>query len=209
MSRTSLQLINLSNDSTHRNIVIFQKNTSAEEGQPCVAWHVIAGTRPGSLHHFSYTSELNLSAGNAYDHSANAVPVQPGNCYRVARAGEGFIFEETGMASALLGEVELYNNLDEVSVHANMFKDGKLLAVSGPVRPGQTTCFSFRDKIMMGVLPFVEQGDLINFDMAAKSACEIDLRNVESADIVLRDGKPGELPFVFSLENVTQRGQTV
>ena len=60
--------------------------------------------------------------------------------------------------SGVINEIEMRKSLPQSSVSANIFRDGKLLAIKKNLVPGQKAVFAFHPVLYIGIASRVEEG---------------------------------------------------
>ncbi len=202
-SAIKLNFINHSNDHNNSSVVIFQKNVSTNFDEIAVAWKVIENCGQGWHHPFVFPMEFQAGASDSWGNHTPPLDAQMGQQFQVVRGESGDQFELSGESTSPT-EVEIKNSLPQGSINANIFKDGKLLAVKSAVSPEQKAVFSFKPTIFMGVVSQVQEGQIMNSAIISSINTEIGLLGISSADIVMTGGGvgPNASPFQFTLENI-------
>lgn len=204
MNGIKLNFINSSNDKNNSSIVIFQKNVATGFDEIAVAWKVIKNCTTGSHHKLEFPLDLQLSAADAWGNELiTPVDVGNGNKYQIYKDLSGNQLRYVGPGSRTK-EVQLKNSLNEGSIDARIFRDGKLLALKTGVSPDQKAVFEFKPSIWIGVASQIEEGDIIDSANIPDVNTEINLLGIKAADIVMKGGGTGEkaTKFEFVLENV-------
>lgn len=203
MTNIQLNFINNSNDVNNSDILIYQRNETNTLQQIVVAWMVIQNCGQGDNHPFTFPMELFLSASDSY---GNYTPQHlAANSQRWAMnltpSGDQLIFKDS---NGPLNEIQVLNELQTGAINANIYRDGKLLAVKTNVVPGQLVDFSFKPTIYIGVATEVEQGQILNSAILSEINTEISLMGIKSADIVMTGGGGGSTstPYSFNLQNI-------
>ena len=198
-----LNFINHSNDANNSEVVIFQKNVATDFDELAVAWRVIKNCGQGDNHPFNYPFQVTVSASDSYGNYTPQLDAQTGQSFHVYLSSSGTAVAYKGAASSP-NEIELLNDLQKGAVTANIYRDGKLIAVKTNVAPGQKAVFEFKPIIYIGVASQVEEGQVMNSAIISSINTEISLLGLKSADIVMTGGDPGAdaTPFEFTLENV-------
>ena len=197
-----LNFINNSNDANNSQIVIFQKNVAADVIDAPIAWTVIDNCGVGENHPFTWHTNMAVSSSDMSGNYTRQI---------IARPGQGFSAFHDGNADTLTpsnpsihpGEIEVANNMLDVSVNAHIFNSGKRVATQ-LLKPAQTARFEFNPVISIGATSQLREGDVLSAAVLAEIGTELTLRGVASADIVMTGGGvgPTATPLVFSLENV-------
>lgn len=198
-----LNFINQSNDQNNSQIVVFQKNVATNFDEIAVAWQVIKNCGVGSHHPFVYPIESAVAAEDSDGNITPLINAYNGQAFHMIRDNTGDVLKYFG-ASANPKEIEIRNDLVLGSIDAQIYKDGKLLAVKTGVAPGQKAVFEFKPTIWIGVVSEMEQGQVMNSAILNTVNTELSLLGIASADIVMTGGGPGSsaTPFMFALENV-------
>ncbi|RXK86887.1 hypothetical protein [Filimonas effusa] len=203
MPDIKLNFVNDSNDKNNSQIVIFQNNESFPFGDAVVAWTVIQNCGAGWNHPFSYPMKNTIAAGDSWGNFSPQLTADNGQRFSIIEDTSGDILKLTG-ESTDLKEIEVLNALERGAVSANIYKDGKLLAIKTDIAPGQKAVFQFKPTIWIGVASQVQEGEIVNSAVVSQINTEISLLGLKSADIVMRGGGPGHeaAPYTFSLENI-------
>lgn len=205
MSSTDIKLnfINRSNDTNNSQVVIFQKNAAAGFDETAIAWKVIQNCGQGDNHPFTYPMEMAAGASDSYGNYTPQLPAQNGQSFRMTLTASG---DTLGCAGSGCNphEVEVQNDLPQGAINANIYKDGKLLACTTPVVPGQKAVFEFKPTIWIGAASQIEEGEVMDSAILSSINTEISLLGIASADIVMTGGGPGpnSTAYQFNLENV-------
>ena len=203
MNPIKLNLINQSNSSDKLQVVVFQKNEASAYNELAIAWHVFSNLGYGDNHPFAFGPKLYVAASDSF---GNYTPKQ------LASGGQAFsvINNATGDAMKLTGQSEGNNEIDVINgmktgaVNACIYRDGLLLATQTGIPPGQKAVFSFNPTIWIGVASQAIQGEVMNSAILSQVNTEISLFGIQSADIIMSGGGPGQssTPFIFTLANV-------
>ena len=205
MSDIQLKVLNRSNDINNSNIVVFQKNVSADANVQTIAWRVIKNLGIGDYHPFTYPMAFEIAAKDA---NGNYMPNQKctnGQAFEVIMSSSGHVLQRASYPSSSPAEVQVYNNLSLGDIDAQCYRDGKLLAAKTNVSPGMKASFEFLPKIFIGMVSQIEQGAVMSSNIPVQFLTELDLLGVSEADIVLTGGGGGEeaTPFVFQMTNIS------
>lgn len=201
-----LNFINESNDSNHSQVVIFQKNVADNFGELAVAWKVIQNCGQGDNHPFVFPMSMQVGASDSYGNYTPQLDAQDGQMFQMALTTSGDRLVPAG-AGTSSREVQVLNSMPKGAIHANCYKDGKLLAARTSLAPQQKAVFAFKPSIWIGVASQVEQGQVMNSAILSNIHTELSLLGIASADIVMSGGGPDahSTPLSFSLENVVMR----
>ncbi len=199
-----LNFINNSNNSNNQQIVIFQKNVAAGFDELAVAWKVIQNCGHGENYPFVfYPFDYKVSTSDSYGNFTPQLSAESGQLFKVqlTPSGENLIYG--GMASSQT-QIEVLNLLQHGAVNANIYKDGRLLALKTSIAPEQRARFEFKPTIWIGVVSQVVEGHVMNSAIISQINTELSLLGIASADIVMTGGGVGSTstPFKFTLENV-------
>ncbi len=198
-----LNFINNSNDMNKSAIVLFQKNLASVADDAPIAWKVIPDSAPGLTHRFVFPTTIDVVATDA--EGAIAGPVSGwGSHYFVVGPQSAESAAAFGAAEAAAGEVQVRNALPGTSITANIFRDGRLLAVKAAVPPQQMAVFQLKPSLWVGAAAAVSEGQALDPETLSNVKTELSLLGLASADIVMSGGGGDVLatPFRFSLQNV-------
>lgn len=202
MSNTiKLNFINRSNDANNSDVVIFQKNVASNFDESHTAWKVIKNPSHKESHPINYSTNFQVAASDSYGNLTPHLAAHDGSAFEMVEEASGHTLQPSQYFASNIDEVEIRNNLTRSAINANCYKDGKLLATKCNIAPGQKAVFKFNPKLYIGVAPEIVEGEILNSAIISKINTEINLFEVQSADIVMTGG--GSEPFSFSLENVT------
>ena len=202
MSNTiTLNFVNESNDQNNSQIVIFQKDETANLDNTTVAWQVINNVGRGSHIPFEFSHEMSLVTTDNWGNGMNQpLAGRHGQMFRVHSDNSGQVLSYEG-AYPEQSELQVRNDLSNGSINANIYKDGKLLAKKLGITPGQKAVFKFEPTLWIGVVPQqIEEGQLLDSAIMKQINTELSLLGIKSADIVMTGG--GSEPYQFELENV-------
>lgn len=201
MSDIKLNFINQSNDQNNSSVVIFQQNVAIDFGEIAVAWKVIKNCGRNDNHPFvfpiGYTANVNDSFGNF----TQQIEAEHGQVYEAKEHPTGLVLDYASTATNA-NEIQVANQLQAGSINANIYKNGKLLAVKTNVVPAQKAVFEFKPTIWIGVVSEINEGDILNSAIINQINTELSLYGILSADIIMTGGGSKNEPLKFSLENV-------
>jgi hypothetical protein len=203
MSNIQLNLINQSNDQNNSQIVIFQKNVVTGFDEIAVAWQVIKNLGHGWHHMVNFPVDISVGAEDQDGNVSDLHTAVNGQQWSVVNTPNGHEIKLKGNASA--GDrVVIQNELQKGTINAQVYRDGKLLAVKTGVAPQQLAPFTFKPSIWVGIVSELQQGEIMNSAILTSVNTEISLIGIASADIVWTGGGPGSksTPFLFRLENI-------
>ena len=198
-----LNLINRSNDANNSQVVIFQRNPAAGVDALPVAWRVFGPLGQGDAYPFVYPLSTGISSMDPWGNYTPMMPVENGQLYGVAGTDSGDVLSLLGAASSPR-EIQCRNDLVQGAIAVSLYKSGKLLMMSPSVPPGQKAVFAFEPTLVIGVVPEMQEGEIMDSAIMSDINTELSLLGIASADIVMTGGGPGEsaTPFRFTLENV-------
>jgi len=199
MTAVILNFINNSDTVHGPQVVVFQKNTD-EQGyfQLPVAWKVIESGSYGDVYPFTFSMRNYLAIGDDFGNFSPKQTVQNDQCW--AFGGDPDIgLVMTGKAGDAR-TFEILNNKVSGAIHANVFKDGCLLASVPNIRPQNKVIFCFEPSIFIGVASETREGYAMNSAIAEKIDTKISLLGILSADIVMTGGT--DSPYTFTLQNI-------
>jgi hypothetical protein len=200
---TKLNFINASNDQNNSQIVIFQKNAAGPE--PAVAWKVIRNCGPGSNHPFVYPEAMSVNVIDGHGNHTALQPAEDGMMLSLTLQPSGHVLAPAGSAGT--GEVHVLNSLERGALTANLFRDGRLLAMRPWIYSGQRAMFKLRPTLWIGTMPQVEEGAVINSAILDSVTDEFPLFGATAIDIVMTGGGSGvdAPPLKFEFRNVSRR----
>jgi len=204
MNTVKLLFVNNSNDSNNSNVVIFQKNEVSSFDQLAIAWRVIRNCGKGDCHPFLFPNSMEVSASDSYRNFSNKLgDVKHGQLFHVFKEGTEPELAHVGKAPNE-NEIHVRNDREIGSIDAQIYRDGKLLAVKTNVVPAQSAAFQFEPTIWIGVVSQVQEEDVLNSAILSQVDKSFNLNGIASADIVMTGGGPGSCstPFHFELENI-------
>ena len=199
----NLQLINQSEEKNHSEVLIFQKNVATGFSELAVAWRVIQNLGQGDRHPFTYSTTLQVDAGDSWGNYTPQFTVAPGQAYQMsyARSGDQFLPYPPGAAAPT--DIDVLNNLPQGAISCNIYRSGRLVATKTAVAPGQKATFEFKPTIFIGVASEITEGQFLDSAVLSQVNTEIFLLGLKSADIIMTGGGPGSdsKPFQFTLAN--------
>jgi len=203
MPDIKLNFINKSNDQNNSEILIFQKNVTTGASEIAVAWQVLKNLGQNWHHVVNYPSAVSVAAADEEGNASDLHAAENGQTWSVIQTSSGHQVKYNGPAESPQC-VEINNDLPQGAIEAQIYKDGKLLAVTQGVHPGQKAVFEFKPTIWVGVASEVSEGDVIDSAIISDINTEISLLGIASADIVMTGGGSGQsaTPFTFTLQNV-------
>ena len=144
-----------------------------------------------------------IATEDSYGNFTPQVLANKGEQFHVEKQSSGSVLKIKGQAASPNG-IELANNLQQGSINANIYKNGKLLLSKTNITPEQKVVFEFKPTIWIGVASQVNEGELVSSAAVSSLNTEISLVGITSADIVMTGGGTGSnaTAFQFSLENV-------
>jgi hypothetical protein len=199
----SLNFINNSNDANNSQVVIFQKNVATNFDEVAVAWKVISFAGRGDSHRIEFPLTNSAAVAEAGGDAGAPVSAPNGTLLAAQDAGDGAVLTAAGSASSAK-EIQVLNQRARGSIDAQIYKDGRLLAVKTSVAPQQKAVFQFKPTIWIGVVSSVQEGELLDSAVLAQVNTELSLLGIASADIVISGGGPGPnaASIKFSLQNI-------
>lgn len=196
-----LTFINESNDANNSQIVIFQKNVAQDFADSAVAWRVIKNCARGWEHPFVYSMDIDIAASDSYGNQSPLLRAHDGQKWQMVTTASGDQIILSGQPAASPVEIELQNSLQQGSINAEIYRDGKLLGIKSGLAPMQKAVFQFRPTIYIGVVSQVEEGGVLSSAILSDINTEISLLGIEKADIIMTGGGvgPSAKPFEFHL----------
>ncbi len=201
-----LRLVNQSHDINNSSIVIFQKNVAKDSDEFAIAWRVIQNLGFQDYHPFTYP--LNFRVGVGYDWG-NYTPdyaATDGQRWEWVRDRTGDVLKLSSTPATNYEEVEIFHAQVEGAISGLIYRDGKLLARTTNISPGQKAVFKFLPKIFLGVVSQVEEGDVMDSAIISDINTEISLVGIRCADIIMTGGGggPDATQFQFNLANINR-----
>ena len=196
------RLINYSDACTLTHVVFFQMNELDPEGIPLV-WKVIHHCGYMNYHPFTYSTDLEISAGDSYGNYTAHMPAQPGTLYQAIRVPSGNQLAIKGKATNAR-QIQMVNDLPKGAVSANIFRSNRLLARQSPIAPRQRASFAFKPSIYVGTYSEIEAGEGLVAGVVPGRMIELSLLGLASADIIMTGGGTDEHaePYQFHLDNI-------
>jgi hypothetical protein len=201
----SLNFINNSNDANNSQVVIFQKNVATNFDEIAVAWKVISFAGRGDSHRIEFPLTNSAAVAEAGGDAGAAVSAPNGTLLSAQDAGDGAVLTTAGSASSAR-EIQVLNQRARGSIDAQIYKDGRLLAIKTSVAPQQKAVFQFKPTIWIGVVADIQEGEVLDSAVVSQVNTELALLGIASADIVMTGGGPGPnaRPYSFSLQNIVK-----
>ena len=198
-----LNLINRSNDINHTRYVLFQKNLATDYGELAYAWKVVRNLGYGDHHPFVYSTDVKVSAEDAWGNFTPHIAASPGQAFQMTRTPSGDRLIAAGCAASTT-EIDIRNSLLQGSINASVYRSGSLLARKTAVAPGQEAVFDFKPTLFIGAVSQVREGTAIDSAVISTTNTELSLLGIASADIVVTGGGGGvnSTAFAFNMENV-------
>lgn len=199
MQTAHLTLLNLAENAEPQQIVLWQEFMEEQLYGFNLAWRVISRLRYGWRHRFSF-SNLLLTFEDGWGNHTNPVPAEPGTTIRLAPAGKQKCIRT--LSTGIIGKISVHNDLQDRVMRANLWRDGRQLAVSRYLAPGGTTSFrNAGERIRMGVVPGIEEGAMLSGEVMARCPTELNLCGITRSSIVMLGAGygPAALPFSFHL----------
>lgn len=204
LSDTQLNFINRSDNVNNINVVVFQQNLAEDFGERTIAWTVIENCGQLDTYPFVYPLNFQVSACDAYGNHTPRQDATDGMAFEMVKDTSGDILRIADTPAASPAEVEIRNNLIRGAIHANVYRDGRLLASKTNVAPGQEAIFQIYPRIYIGIVPQIVESQVIPSAVVKRINTEFNLFGIASADIVMTGGGKGRsaLPFEFHMENI-------
>ncbi|HAD97467.1 MAG TPA: hypothetical protein DCG19_08675 [Cryomorphaceae bacterium] len=206
MSDIKLNLVNLSQDANNSSYVIFQKNASLDTAVQDVAWIVVKNLGINDNHPFVYPMGLTVSAQDSDGNYMPQIATENDSVHSVEMTPSGHrLSQSPGKKAANPREVELWNSLSQGAIHAEIYRNGKLLARKSNVVPGSKANFKFKPSIFIGCVSQLEEGAVMDSNVTVQHLQEIPLLGIKQADIVISGGGIGSeaTGYQFTLENIS------
>lgn len=204
MSAIKLNFINRSNDTNNSSVVIFEKNVATGFDELAIAWTVIQNCAVGDNHPFTYPMGITVEASDAWGNFTSQQPASPGQLFEMVKNTSGDVLVSSNTSASSPEVYEIRNILQQGSINAYCFRDGRICASKTGIAPGEKAGFSFKPTIWVGVASEVEEGAVIHSAILSNINTEINLLGISRADIVMTGGGagPDARPFQFNLENI-------
>jgi len=206
MDKIRLSIINRSNNVSNLNIVIFQRNFAQEFGEVAIAWKVIRNPGLEEKYTFTFSTSVNVTASDKYGNFSPSLFAYNGAAYEMVQNTSGDVLQLSSVPATNPNQFEVKNAHAHSGYSAHCYRDGSLIAKRTEMRPNETAVFEFKPQFFIGVVPDVEQGDVLDAVLISQINTQINLFGVTSADIVMTGG-PGsnDGEFSFTLENINKQ----
>lgn len=207
MDKIKLNFINKSNDSDNNNVVIFQQNVADNFRENAIAWKVIENSGRLDNHPFTFSMGYEISASDSYGNFTPMFYTYEGSVYEMVKDSAGNVLRATSNPAPNLSQIEIKNGLSSGIINANCYRNNRLIATKTNLKPGDKAVFEFYPRLFIGVVPEIEEGDVLDSATISQINSQINLFGITSADIVMTGGGPGNnsTPFNFSLENINKQ----
>lgn len=170
-----------------------------QPGVPIIAWKLIRDIGAGSFHPLTYSQKLEISVGDSDGNFTALIPAPPGSIFSAVNTGSGTQLVRDG-DSRRPEAIEVHNRLPSGKITAVIFRDNSPCAQLQDMPPNTRTFFSFEPTLYIEKTASVQEGNISTIITFAEEPVRLPLRNIASADIILKGG--GGAPFSFSLENI-------
>lgn len=210
-----ITFINQSYDENNSAIVIFQKNTALNLGESpkvktfhpdenTVAWKVLPNHGRDWTCTFNFPSEIYLAAQDSFGNKTPQEHVTYNQQWNIVQNENGLAIELDAQQPNHLEQIEVNNALESGSVHAQIYRDGKLLAVKPGIGAGHKVLFGFTPTIWIGIAAGIAEGEIIPANILNTIHTEIALTGMRKAKLIMRGGGTGAsaAPYEFFLEPV-------
>lgn len=129
-----LKITNNSKDATNSKNLIFEKNVATNFDELAIAWKVIEYCGQGDNHPFTFPIGLQVSASDSYGNYTPQPAPQNGQLFQMSPTSSGYrlVPADNGTSSK---EVLVLNKLPKGAINANIYMDGKLLAIKTSIEP--------------------------------------------------------------------------
>lgn len=196
-----ITFINHSNDMNNSSVVIFQKNQATSIDEIAVAWTVIQNCGRNWTRKFRYPQDTFVAAADSYGNVSGLHLANNGQKWMVTNTPSGHEFSLDPTPASSPEEMEIKNALTRGSIDAQVYKDGRLLAVKTGLSPEQKAVFSFKPTIFVGVVSEIVEGDVMNSAILSDINTEISLLGITKANLIMTGGGvgPDAVPFQFTL----------
>jgi len=207
--QTSLTFVNKSLTKKPPNVVLFQENTLAGEGNQPIAWQVIRHCAEGMNRCFSFDSEIQIAAGDSYENFTSPMTASPGKRYHVNSHDFGLRVDRAGDAFSST-QINVRNCLRQGTVNVRAYRSEKLLAQKSMLIPEQYAAFQFEPNLRVFALdmPDIRQGQPLPEGFFDYTVHKISLLGIVRANLIMAGGGAGHRAeaYRFHLEDV-ERGQ--
>lgn len=203
MQTAQLTLLNLAESAEPQQVVIWQDFMENPIHGFNVAWRVISRLRYGWQHRFSF-SNLLLTFEDGWGNHTQPVPAEPGNIISVAAAGRQKCVGS--LAAGDIARITVHNQMKDRAMRASLWRNGRQLAISRYLAPGDTTFFrNAGERIRLGVVPGIAEGTVLSGEVMARCPTELNLSGITRGPIVMLGAGygPAARPFSFHLMHVT------
>ncbi|KIA99599.1 aromatic ring-opening dioxygenase LigA [Flavobacterium sp. KMS] len=207
MDKIKLNFINKSNDAKNNNVVIFQQNAAQEFEKTAIAWKVIENSAKLDNHPFTFSMGYEVSACDSYGNFTPMFYTYEGTAYEMVMDNSGSVLRVASKPATNLSQIEIKNALPSGIIDANCYRNNRLIATKTNLKPGDKAVFEFYPRLFIGVVPEIEEGDILDSAIISQINSQINLFGITSADIVMTGGGPGNnsTPFYFNLENINKQ----
>lgn len=198
---TEITFINQSNDSGNHSIVIFQKNIATNFEEIAVAWRLLESVGRNWKHKFVVPADFYVGASDSWGNVSDLQLAANGQKWNVVRSASGDVLALDPTPASSMNAIEIKNSLSVGSIDAQIYKDGKLLAIKTGVSPQQKGVFEFKPTIWVGAVSNIEEGEIMNSAILSDINTEISLLGISKANLIMTGGGPGSSakPFKFTL----------
>lgn len=203
-STIQIRLINQSDYLGSPQVVMLQKNLIKDQKGGVVAWKVVRNLGKDDYHPFQFPLEIAIGATDSLGAQIGLpMMAQYGMRYAVVQDKTINKIVSDGPGSIENG-VELINQLKRGSINAQAYRNGQLLAAHSKTGPRRSAVLSFDQFIWIGVVPGVQEGNVLSPIDLAQVSTKLNLMGFRSADIVMTGGgnDPNVKPFNFELQNM-------
>lgn len=196
-----LTLVNEAFDLDRTAIVLFQRNRFAPSAQSQIVWHSIQYCGFGWNHPFDFSNTLRVSVTDAF---GNFSPAQD------ACPGSGFEFQCLHAGTTVKAHprlrpdqlITLTNRRLRGAIHANFVRNGKVVAQHRNLAPAQKAIFENDFELWVGLTKDDLGFDFVRTVDGIASPTKFSLRNIASADIIMRADPHSKHPVSFELTNI-------
>ena len=187
---TKLTLVNDAFDLGSSAIVLFQKNSLAPRTRRQVVWRAIRYCRFGWEHPFEFSDTVSVCIDDGFGNFSAAQPARPGARFDVCAipSGKSLVARRGCLTDQ---KITVTNQLARGAVNSNLLRGGRIFAQQRDLAPLQTACFENDNDLWVGLTD-----DHLGFDFVCSvsvinSPTRLSLRNVASAEIVMRCARGG------------------
>lgn len=207
MDKIKLNFINKSNDANNNNVVIFQQNVAQEFEKSAIAWKVIENSSRLDNHPFAFSMGYEVATCDSYGNFTPMLYTYEGTAYEMVKDNAGSVLRVASKPATNLSQIEVKNALPSGIINANCYRNNRLIATKTNLAPGEKAVFEFYPRLFIGVVPEIEEGDVLDSAIISQINSQINLFGITSADIVMTGGGPGNHSpaFNFSLENINKQ----